>query len=389
MARPPLRQLTGLRFWAAFGVALCHYADALGIPAALRFATNFFGSFVALFFVLSGYVLTYNYADKLADEGGLGSYFLARVARVVPVYWLTLIATLMLYAACGFGLSLGGPADYGNKAGSFVLNLLALQAWIPDVSIQQYWNAPGWSISAEMFFYLCFPLLLRWRWLNGSTRSIVALWCCMATLLLLYYSACTWLLAGDPARLHVWLLYAVRCPLFGLFCFVLGIHLARSDQASSPGPRVKISGTSLFGWGIAILLASFIVDVYKRTPHAFVDPAYVEISATYLIYTPFYYFIISYLREPDGALARALSLPGMVVLGEASYALYLLHWSSLSILSSGPAGLRVSPAVAFLTLTGVVIASVIVYLVFENPLRVRIRRLRRLQQGAERGAAAP
>jgi len=368
-----LEQLTGLRFCAALGVVFCHYSALLGIPDALRFVTDFFGGFVALFFVLSGYVLTHSYARKLGGQaapGALQSYFVARFARVMPMYWLCLFGILGLYGLWGFTLSQGGPADYASKVNSFVLNALALQAWLPDMSIQQYWNAPGWSISAEMFFYLCFPLLLRWRWLDGSRRSFVLLWVGMSIFLALFYVICAKIWAQDPERLRAWLIYSVRCPLLGLFCFALGVHLERASHVVAASARAILSGASLLGWAGLTLLISWFVHFQKSASGT---GFYLEISAIYLLYTPFFYVLILFLLGPVGALSKTLSRPFMVVLGDASYALYLLHWLPLSLLLSGPAFLRESWLVPPLTVLGMVVASIVLFRVFENPLRLRIR----------------
>lgn len=373
MTSPRLEQLTGLRFCAASGVVLCHYAGVLGWPRALGFITDFFGSFVALFFVLSGFVLTHTYGDRLDGQsapGTMGSYLVARVARVIPVYWLCLFGMLGLYMVGGFDLSQGGPQDYEGKTSSFLLNFLALQAWFPDFSIQQYWNAPGWSISAEIFFYLCFPLLLRWRWLDGSRRSFVILWAAMAVFLAGYFWGCFTHWADDPGRLRIWVAYAARCPLFGLYCFILGIHLARARQRLTAGARAQLSGRALAGWSTMVLVASLLVSIQKRI---YAGAFYVEISVVYLVYTPYFYSLILFLLGSSGWMVRFLSRPGMVLLGDASYAFYLLHWLPLSLLLSGPAFLRGSQVAAQGVILGLIAISVVLFRGFEDPLRRRIR----------------
>ena len=254
-----------------------------------------------------------------------------------------------------------------------MLNLLALQAWVPDLAIQQYWNAPGWSISSEMFFYLCFPVLLRWRRLDGTRRGFLALWLGMALVLALALG-CALLLARhasaqELARLGGWLAYTVRCPLLGLYCFATGIHLARAarrQDVPAPGRGAMVLATLLVvaaGWAVT----------RQKPLHAV--GFYVEISAIYLVYTPYFYLLIRYLLGPARPLSRVLARPAMVLLGDASYALYLLHWLPLCLLLSGPPAWRAMPLVAPLTVLGLIGTSVLVYRLFEDPLRRRIRRL--------------
>lgn len=309
MTSPRLEQLTGLRFCAASGVVLCHYAGVLGWPRALGFITDFFGSFVALFFVLSGFVLTHTYGDRLDGQsapGTMGSYLVARVARVIPVYWLCLFGMLGLYMVGGFDLSQGGPQDYEGKTSSFLLNFLALQAWFPDFSIQQYWNAPGWSISAESFSTCVFRCCCGGAGLMDPVALFVILWAAMAVFLAGYFWGCFTHWADDPGRLRIWVAYAARCPLFGLYCFILGIHLARARQRLT-GARAQLSGRALAGWSTMVLVASLLVSIQKRI---YAGAFYVEISVVYLVYTPYFYSLILFLLGSSGWMVG--SCPGPV-----------------------------------------------------------------------------
>ena len=172
--------LTSLRFFAAMGIVLGHFHGTL--PLTAHHATQAFfllaGSTVALFFVLSGFVLTLRYDALLAqpNPATVKRYALARLARLAPTYWLVLLLTLLAYLGTDYVLALGGDAQTPGKTASFVINLLALQDWVPSVTVQQLWNAPGWSISAGLFVDALLPLLLRARWLVPLGDSSYALY---------------------------------------------------------------------------------------------------------------------------------------------------------------------------------------------------------------------
>src|ERR1700743_1356882 len=94
-ALPPranLKPLTSVRFFAALAVLLFHFGAGmiarLGAPTPLRhlFANGYLG--VTFFFVLSGFLLTYSYFDRLASRAELRDYAVSRVARLYPVYLL-------------------------------------------------------------------------------------------------------------------------------------------------------------------------------------------------------------------------------------------------------------------------------------------------------------
>src|SRR4051794_29809514 len=99
-ARPPLRALTGLRFVAAMQVLLYHvYAPgSRGAPGWVRALVGSGYVGVGLFFVLSGFVLAYNYLEPMeAGRVSRREFWLARLARVYPVYLLGLVAGMPVF----------------------------------------------------------------------------------------------------------------------------------------------------------------------------------------------------------------------------------------------------------------------------------------------------
>src|SRR5687768_14376661 len=154
-----LPALTGFRFFLALWVMLHHLTSpgqslavaALTLPHPVY--TLIRGGYLAVttFFVLSGFVLARSYPSPK-----LGSYFVGRIARVYPVYLLSMLLVVPFIAA-----------DAVPNKSLYVLQYLALlQGWFPDTPVT--WNIPAWSLSCEMFFYLVFPLasasLLRVKW---------------------------------------------------------------------------------------------------------------------------------------------------------------------------------------------------------------------------------
>ncbi len=152
----PLAQLTALRFVAAFAVLLSHleFLGAAGGGAGWLYETVFRQGYcgVSFFYLLSGFILSHAYGDKLASRAvGWGSYFALRLCRIAPLHWITALAFLVWLA-----LTKGAPG-----AGTIALNLALLHAWVPDPSVHYALNGPSWSLSDELFFYALFPLLNR------------------------------------------------------------------------------------------------------------------------------------------------------------------------------------------------------------------------------------
>jgi peptidoglycan/LPS O-acetylase OafA/YrhL len=351
--------LTGLRFFAALGIALAHFHSTLPLPE--HHATRAFfllaGSTVALFFVLSGFVLTLQY-DKLlqgADAPAVKRYALSRLARIAPMYWLTLALTLLAYLATGYAVSLGGDASTEGKAWSLLLNALAMQAWLPSTSVQQFWNAPGWSISVEVFFYACLPLLLRWRWLTGSRRCVAAVlvagWA--------FVAACAWALqtwAADDAGRALW---GLRMPLLGLPAFVLGMVLARRHMAA-PAHAGPLASPA---WPLLLLVATVwcLVGVDLSFARTWMLPQalWVPLIFGWLVWS---------LADETRRTSRWLAAPKLVLLGDASYALYLIHWLPLGFLLRGYFG-PPTPWLGPLVILALVLLSVALHRGFEAPVR--------------------
>ena len=139
--RPHLRALTSLRFFAALLVLVFHYRHK-----ALIFSNGLseFGyEAVSFFFILSGFILTYTYTTPKGLNVSVRDFLVTRIARIAPSYYLALALALPIFLV-------KGPWN----AAPLVITMT--QAWVPTSAMA--WTAPAWSLSNEMFFYLCYPV---------------------------------------------------------------------------------------------------------------------------------------------------------------------------------------------------------------------------------------
>lgn len=163
-----IKALTGLRIIAAVWVVLFHFRPLLRAAApdfsdALAPVLNCGAQGVDLFFILSGFVLTWNYLDRMGWSWSTRAtlHFLwLRLARVWPVY----LVTLHLAAAWViFTLHVGHvPSEDVSRltAVSYVRQLLLVQLWFQPYFDGSSWDGPAWSISAEWLAYLLFGVLV-------------------------------------------------------------------------------------------------------------------------------------------------------------------------------------------------------------------------------------
>jgi peptidoglycan/LPS O-acetylase OafA/YrhL len=155
-----IRPLTALRFFAAVWVVLFHYWPKLDVgftPTLVE--KGYLG--VELFFTLSGFILCHVYLSAFGEgRFKYGDFLWNRLARVYPLHLATLLGMIVL----GVG---AGAAGFAVDAGilsweSLPANVLLLQAW--GLAPQAAFNHPSWSISAEWFAYLTFPISAWAAW---------------------------------------------------------------------------------------------------------------------------------------------------------------------------------------------------------------------------------
>ena len=172
--------LDALRLVAACGVVMVHLSGFLMRSAIPQRFGGFFHNltlFVDMFFAVSGYVIAWVYFDRLVDWRSFKDFFRKRIARLVPLHW----ATLAIYVAMGLFVAFMHIPMHQDK-GMFEWHCLPANALLlhaTGICADLTFNAPSWSISAEMIMYLATPLMfwvLRRRpWVLGlAAAALVA-----------------------------------------------------------------------------------------------------------------------------------------------------------------------------------------------------------------------
>jgi peptidoglycan/LPS O-acetylase OafA/YrhL len=149
-------ELDALRGVAILGVVLCHilvYWTLLGVPLMVPLlgvdATGLYIGFskgLYLFFVLSGYLLTWT-EEKRVRKGtySVGSYAWRRILRLVPAYYVTIPIALLLW-------------PISASAWDVLLHAFFLHGLSPEASIAL--DPAWWSLTVEVIFYLMLPLIV-------------------------------------------------------------------------------------------------------------------------------------------------------------------------------------------------------------------------------------
>jgi peptidoglycan/LPS O-acetylase OafA/YrhL len=380
-----LPELTSLRFIAALAVVVLHYRDLLGpLPEPLLRAIvgGQFG--VTFFFVLSGFILTYRYRDWFAGGVAAGDYWKFqrfRWVRLYPVYVVGLLLDtpwhLVERAQAG---QLAAEAQ--TFAASWVVNLLGLQAWVPKVPYAMFWNTPAWSVAAEFFFYAVFPWVCAALARQGQRqgRLAVILVATVAGGSLLYAAVICAMNRLWHVDAQTQYLVTVYNPLLRFSEFLAGCvaghgWLLLRSRASGRGGASALLGSEA-GRNTVICVCLLAVAARIAMP-GYTGPSFglwlLDGSVKYAAFVlPFVGLIVAVACGRTW-LSPLLERPTMVMLGEASYSLYIIHWSVVTVLHLKLLGPWSTPPAHAALFVATVALSVLCWRVVEVPWRRLLR----------------
>jgi peptidoglycan/LPS O-acetylase OafA/YrhL len=364
-APPRLEALTGLRWFAAFGVFAFHVREFYPLPGTPD--TALFGnSGVTFFFVLSGFVLAWSHTSRDTAP----RFYWRRFARIWPALAVsTALAIPVFYAARGI------PLDHDRQLG-VLASLTLIQAWIPEMLFDG--NPAAWSLSDEAFFYALFPFLVR-----PLVRARGWLLALLALALIAGNVVVRWWAWGAGLTHRQELLVFVSPP-GRLAEFVLGMVVAAAIRRGWRCPVPVWTATALVGAGGWALWYCHTHD-QPYLPTLIVDGHQVSRAeqAMNQVMGPLFALLIAAVASRD-LRARWMILRSrpLVALGKWSYAFYLVHATVLHWLVQNrmpehkiPAWENWRPAAVALG-AGLVVA-VMLYALVEHPVEKVLRSLLR------------
>jgi peptidoglycan/LPS O-acetylase OafA/YrhL len=281
-------------------------------PTAIRDLLSHGYDSVIFFFLLSGFVLTYSHRQSQGfySKGGIRRYYLSRFMRIYPVYFIGLALALPLSPLFWYGTFVRKAIDRQMLLG-LVLVPTFLQAWYPPAALA--WNSPAWSLSVEIAFYATLPLIIKRLSPKPAWMQIAF----AAALLVFVELFRDWLVSTFFPMIHLSLSAKVEnnfssyFPLFFAPVFILGSGLACLYVTYPPSVR---TANILFQGSMALMLVLFCLTSKL--------PSWV-LSRTVLVIL--FSAIIMGATTSNCLIARLLSSKSLVLLGDSSYALYILH----------------------------------------------------------------
>jgi len=371
-ARPRLPALTSLRFFAAFHVVIFHF-QAMQIfigPVWFQKLSSIGYVGVSFFFVLSGFILVYTYAGRPMV---LKNFWRARFARIYPAYAFSLLVTapFFFYAVLTMNIPFFVWAKTHLKlASALVLSLL--HAWVPPAALT--WNAVAWSLSVEAFFYVLFPFLLLV--LVRRSQPQLLLIAAVSWLTSLVFSGSDVVL--NPDRLSIvnadvlgafWLNALKFNPLARLPEFLLGMACGflflRSRRESKLASLLVLSGITAL---LVVVYFSAVIP-YPILHTALLAPAFAAI-------------VYGFALRPNWGMI--LENRWLVLCGDASYSLYLLHSMIVGMYFHSTTGqLRYQSPMGILVFVLIAVSiSALVYRFIEEPARRKLNPRREPQLGS-------
>lgn len=290
-----IKSIQALRAGAALAVTFGHLEhEAASLPTAgpTGFAPvllDLSGAGVDLFFVISGFVMVYASRDLFAAPGAARLFLLRRAARIVPLYWLVTTLFLLMLGASHV-LSSAPPT-----AAEIIKSYLFIPYGPQDGGAMQPVYKLGWTLNYEVAFYLVF----------AATLVLPARLAVAAVVLL--FSALVALGVACPPEAGVLAFWAN--PIILEFAFGAALAIAYHDGlrfGPATGGVVALAGVAGFA----------ATTVLTLDAHGAWRPLVWGVPAALLFAGP----VLSHARRPRWRGAGAL-----VVLGDASYAIYLLH----------------------------------------------------------------
>lgn len=342
--------LTGIRFPLAMWVVAHHLNGPNRMFEPLTSASPSLhglidAAWVALsaFFAMSGFVLARRYRATQWTRPELARFAFARFGRVYPVY---LISLLILAPIMFEALRDDRSGSVLTRAGLLLNHVFLFQGWIrPDVN----WNTPAWSLSSELFFYACTPLLVGLVRVTSWPRILFTL--ALACLL--------------PIALRLSLDPPIAKPLLYLGDFIIGIAAAGLYDRLRIG-QVRMTRVGPWVYGPAMVIGLMLL-LYRDALGSFLvfDTGIRLVSAG----------LVFGLACGGAGLARVLSSPVALAGGHASYAIYILHVPVLWWYQRSDIHAALPPVTAGVVyVLFVVVLSLVVARTFEGPANLIVRR---------------
>jgi len=383
-----IRQLTGIRFVAAFWVLLYHLQDPLDrigvmdIPVVSDvIRVGRLG--VDLFFALSGFIIAHTYLTKMGKRLALGAaanFWWLRLARIYPVHFVMLNVAGLAVIAQAWVTGVDKDRPWLNPV-DYLRNLLLIQEWGPHPD--RGWNVVAWSLSMEWLAYLLFPLLVLLLYVlhkRVPTAVLVLAWF-LALAPLLWRGSLTL----DPYYTDLWgsVIRVLSEFTAGAITYLI---VLRCIPEGSPDPRPRVERTATV---VSVLMPLLVVAgavflgnwTTAQSPLTLNDPEAEPLPPFFHLWlVPPLIVWIGALALSRHGQARWLGTDTLILGGVVSYSLYMTHlvWFGVWRAGMNAVGIESGPLYAVsvvLAIAGSFVIAWLMWRIVEEPCRRWMRKL--------------
>ncbi|MEP2023596.1 MAG: acyltransferase [Reichenbachiella sp.] len=337
-----IEQLTFTRFLAAFLVVIFHFGRDV-FPFNAPFWSFLFDNgdlFVSFFFVLSGFVMVIAYHSKKIE---FFRYLKMRIARIYPVHILGVVLLLISYSM----------VDRKAPLFEIFIQSLLVHPWYPRFSL--ILNYPSWSLAVEMLFYSLFPFIMVLLNKNKLQVNIV-----IALSLWVFSQLISYLLKSHVESETIWLFVNFH-PLIHLNEFVIGNLFALLFLLNRTAYRINT-------WHLVGLIIMLLLLIKFPFP-------WVNYKNGFL--APIFGLVILGLSQNNSSLKQAFAHHQLILLGEISYAIYILQVPihSITFYCYNQAGYTDKQLFFYVFVVVLLICSYLSYYLIEMPGKRLINRI--------------
>lgn len=326
MINKEVPSLTGLRGLAAGLVFLAH---------ATQLFFTFQGSYwlvyipsrlgITIFFVLSGFVLTVNYINKVQSPRDIAMFFISRFARLYPLY----ICFFIFFAATS--------SDFFQQFNRYMLTMTA--SWFFEYADSKILNLSNlrwaWTIPTEFFFYLMFPLLtylLTYRFRKTSVYifgiflfSLLEL--IMLQIFILYFLTNLYIPAAQTDKNNFFLTYISYFGPYLRICeFIVGMFVAKLYLYTVQNANFKEKMQSILLPIISVALLALILVVLRRYNNTVNLLYYGKAGVIYILPVAIFVFACA---VQSNFITKILNARPFIIFGDISYGFYMFHFQFL------------------------------------------------------------
>lgn len=306
-----IKTLNSFRFILILMIVMSH--SLLPISQGMK---DYLGEFpVAMFFIISGFVLSLSYGERLAkEEVSNKRFFLTRISKLYPLHLLVLAIII--------------PLDYRlGHLGPWYQTLthaLLLQCWMPTHQFVGALNGPTWFISDLIIYYLIFKYLFRWNMQSRKTFPLIIFVIYMAA-----YIALTMTVKEDKSADYIY-----AAPPFRMIDFSLGILLYRFYRSEKGQKAYAFIATKLSSWQAHLTdIAIILIPVGMYYLSIYTNPNF-RCAALYWLPSVVIIFYIIASDQGKGWLTLLFHQKALLWLGSISFEIFICHSLCLRIIQS-------------------------------------------------------